>query len=57
VKLMRRIGRNVDRCARLRHTLRSPKRDLQFSLEYGESLFEVVTVRRRPASGRHMHIN
>jgi hypothetical protein len=54
---MWRISWDVDRLTRAYHLLRATKGNVEFALKRSESLFEVVTVRRRPATRRYVHVN
>ena len=57
LELMRRVRWDVDGVAGSRHIFRSTERHFDFALKDGEGLFEVMTMRRRAAAGRDMHID
>jgi hypothetical protein len=54
---VRRVGRDVDRLTCSDDRLLAAKGDFDFACEQGERLLEVVTVRRRPAAGRNVHVD
>ena len=57
MELMRCVCRDVDGFTRLDKLLQSAERSLKFALEHGESLLEIVAVRRRTSAGRNVHVN
>src|SRR6202046_592547 len=54
---MRRIRGNIYRIPCAHHRLLSAKRRLKFALEKNESLLEIVSMRRRHASRRNVHVD
>ncbi len=56
-KYVRRVGRHVDRVAGRGNGADASERELDLALEDGEHLLEVVTVGRRPAARRDVHVD
>src|SRR5437879_3880682 len=54
---MRRVRWYIDRLTCPYHLLLAAKGSLNFALKDAESFFEVVTVRRRPATRGYVHVN
>jgi hypothetical protein len=54
---MRCIGRHIDGLSGLRHQVLVSESQLHLTLEHGEHLLEVVTVRRGAATGRNVHVD
>jgi len=57
VKLMRRVGWNIDGRASAHYLLCTAKNKVEFAFQQRECLFEIVTMRRRSASGRDVHVD
>ena len=57
MKLVRRVGGDVDRLSRMNGRFAAPEGGLDFSFEHDEGLFEVVPMRPRTAAWRHVHID
>jgi PAS domain S-box-containing protein len=54
---VRRVGGDVDRLAGARARRLTAEGHLDLPLEHGEHLLEVVSVRRRTTTGRHVHVD
>jgi hypothetical protein len=54
---MGRIGGDMDRLTCPYYPLRATKRNVEFAFKQSESLFEVVAMRRRPTTGRYIHVD
>ena len=57
MELVRSVRWNVDRFSRTHNTLLPSERSLQFTVEKNKGLLEIMTMRRRTASGRNVHID
>ncbi len=57
MKLVRRIGRDVDRIPCADDRLLTSKRRLDFPLQHNERLLKIVAMRRRTTSRRNVHID
>jgi hypothetical protein len=57
VELVWCVGRDVDGLADSRDPFPAAESDLNFALENGEHLLEIVAVGRRTAAGRDVHVD
>src|SRR5262249_25519242 len=57
MELMRGVRWDVDRLACADHHFLPAKRGLEFAFQNDKGFFKIVAMRRRPASGRNMHID
>ena len=57
MKLMRRIGRNIDRVSRMHSGFFAAEGNFHFTVEKDEGLFEVMAMRTGAATGWHMHVD
>jgi hypothetical protein len=51
------VGWHVDGLSGLRHQVLASESQLHLTLEHGEHLLEVMTVRRRTTAGWNVHVN
>ena len=51
------VGRNIDRIASTQGGLLAPECYLHLTVEQDEGLLELVTMWRRPAPWRHVHVD
>jgi hypothetical protein len=54
---MRRVRWHVDRFTRPQQVFLAAERSIELALEYGERLFEVMTVRRGATAWRNVHVD
>ncbi len=57
MKLMRRVGWDMDRLASVHYLLCTAKNEVEFAFQEGERLLEIVAMRRRSTSGRNVHVD
>jgi len=54
---MRRVGGDVHGGSGAGRECLAPKSEFKLALKQGEHLLEIVTMRRRSAASRHMHVD